>query len=194
MRYPLDIITPPSVYWNSFLLLYKDLEETFRFVTPTKEHFSVYSFRYYDLLLRAATEFESICKDKLVELKLSNKGSDAFNIIDYHLLNAHFQQKPSGIRVGFLFSDPLFVHPLENWSTTHSLPWYQQYNEVKHNRANLFKNANLSNVLDAIGALFIMIERSALCPKGKLAVMQSSDAVLMRNHPEWPVIIQKLYK
>lgn len=105
------IIKPQSVY-NSFKMLYKDLEESFGFVNPSKEQLKVHSFRFYELLVRACTEFESLCKDKVSESKLPKNKPDEFNIIDFYLLNAHFQNKPSRTSVGFTFSDPIFVRPL----------------------------------------------------------------------------------
>ena len=40
----------------------RDLNEIFDFVEPSNDNTSVYSHRIYELLLRAATEFESNCK------------------------------------------------------------------------------------------------------------------------------------
>jgi hypothetical protein len=188
------IIKPQSVYWNSFKMLYKDLEESFRFVNPSKEQLKVHSFRFYELLVRACTEFESLCKDKVSELKLSKNKSDDFNIIDFHLLNAHFENKPSRISVGFTFSDPLFVRPLEGWNASHSLGWYQAYNNVKHNRVGQFELANMENVLNSIAALFIIIERCKLCPDGNLSFYQSESGHQKAFcHDTWPVVLIKEY-
>lgn len=70
MKFP-DRVPQSTPYWENFKLLLFDLEETFRYVQPIDEHMRVYSLRYYELLLRASTEFESACKDKLIELKLT---------------------------------------------------------------------------------------------------------------------------
>jgi len=188
-------IKSPSVYWSSFKLLYDDLEDSFRYVNPTNDHFKVYSLRFYELLIRASTEFESICKDKVEELKLSKKKREAFDIKDYYLLNAHFKNKPSGISIGFVFSDPLFVKPLEEWSRAHTLTWYKAYNTVKHNRAKDFHLANLENVLMSIAALFIIIERCGLCPRGNFAYLEASGTYgKISSNDVWPVVMRKEYK
>lgn len=51
--------------------------------------------------------------------------------------------------------------PFSTWCTsnpTKSLPWYDAYNSVKHNRSDNIKNANLEHLLDAISAIHILLE------------------------------------
>ncbi len=190
----LKLIKSPSIYWNSFKLLYDDLEDSFRFVNPTEAHLTVYSLRFYELLIRASTEFESICKDKIEEYTLSTKKREDLNIKDYHLLNAHQENKPSRISIGYIFSEPLFVKPLENWSTSHSLDWYQDYNSVKHNRVKDFHLASLQNVLKSIAALFIIIERFDLCPKGHISYLEAEENLgIISSNDVWPVVMLKDY-
>lgn len=185
-------ITTPNVYWRNFLMLCDDLEESFRYVQPSTQHLQVYSLRYYELLLRACTEFESLCKEKIVEFKLSTKAEDKMSIHDYSSLNSHFENKPCKMGVGYYFEEPYFVYPLKEWEKTGSLTWYGDYNKVKHNRAKKFRLANLENVLLAVGGLFILLERSKLCPQGKLAYMPNdSQYERLRSHPDWPVILSK---
>lgn len=184
------IVSTPSIYWNSFKLLYKDLEDSFRYVNPTQDHIKVYSLRYYELLIRACTEFESICKELVVEHKLSKKNAKEFSIKEYYLLNSHYENKPCETLVGYILSDPFFTLPLDEWREGHTLSWYKDYNKVKHNKSNEFQLANLENVLKAIGALFIMIERAKLCPRGELS-FHSQNTVL--SHPDWPVVLKKEY-
>ena len=189
------LIKAPSIYWSSFKLLYDDLEDSFRFVNPTEDHLSVYSLRFYELLIRASTEFESICKDKVEEFNLSKKKRKDFDIKDYHLLNAHFDNKPSAISIGFVFSDPLFVKPLEGWKIDHSLDWYKAYNTVKHNRVKDFHLANLENVLKGMAALFIIIERCGLCPRGHFSYMEASNEYgKVSSNEVWPVVMRKDYE
>ncbi len=45
-------------------MLHNDLEESLRYVNPSAEHFKVYSLRFYELLIRASTEFESVSKEE----------------------------------------------------------------------------------------------------------------------------------
>ncbi|HRK54393.1 MAG TPA: hypothetical protein PK185_10805 [Cyclobacteriaceae bacterium] len=188
-------IKSPSIYWSSFKLLYDDLEDSFRFVNPTENHFTVYSLRFYELLIRASTEFESICKDKVEEFGLSTKKSRDYNIEDYYLLNAHFAGKPGRISIGYIFSEPLFVTPLEGWNSSHSLDWYTSYNSVKHNRVKDFHLASLENVLKSIAALFIIIECCELCPRGHFSYLEANENYgKISSNDVWPVVMRKDYE
>ena len=136
---------------------------------PVEDNLPVYSLRYYELLLRASTEFESVCKNEIANRTLSNKSAKDLNIEDYFKLEEFFRKnnpsKPgeapvhqlAAWKVGFLFDPIIYRQPLIPWKTTHVLPWYQSYNKVKHNRQQEYQRASLENVLDAIGGLFIVL-------------------------------------
>jgi hypothetical protein len=51
--------------YQSFELLVEDLHAVFENVAPVAAHDGVYSHRIYEILLRACTEFESVCKELL---------------------------------------------------------------------------------------------------------------------------------
>ena len=158
----LDTVPRSTPYWENFKLLLSDLEETFRYVHPLNEHLGVYSLRYYELLLRASTEFESACKDKVIELHLSNADPKNFTIKHYHLLAEPLELSQYAVIYNF---QPLYViEPFAEWKTSHLLSWYQEYNTVKHNRNSEFKRANLANVLNSMAAIFIVISKGGLCP------------------------------
>src|SRR5688500_5461239 len=125
------MIKPTSSYWESSKVLYQALEDSFRHVNPVPEHFTVSSLRYYDLLLRAGTDFASLSRLKLIELRLSHKHPDDFNITDYFLLAKPLEI--TGYAVGYPFDPIQFREPLKNWKNSHKLGWYRDYNTVKHN-------------------------------------------------------------
>jgi len=190
----IDIVKPPATHWLSFLTLYKDLEDSIRYVHPAEDNYKVYSLRFYELLLRAATEFESICKEKIIELNLNKKANYKYGIKDYFLLNKHFDYKLAKVRVGFLFPKVKFIQPLKNWKEKHILEWYQAYNEVKHNRNTKFAQANLENVLHGIGSIFILLDAFKLCPDGKFSYLSTESKPLrIKSNNEWPVVLYKEY-
>lgn len=152
--------------WREFELLYSDLEESFRYIQPVKENFNVYSLRFYELLLRAATEFENICKSEIVRNRLSNKKTDELKINDFYILENHLKSISNNggpIRqlikweVGFYFDPIIYRQPLKEWKRNATIPWYKEYNKVKHNRKLDFSKANLGNVLDGIASVFILL-------------------------------------
>lgn len=152
-------------FWSALSTIYADLESTFRYIHPVSDHLHVYSLRYYELLLRTATEFESVCKTEIINNRLSRKNIKDLNIEDFFKLEEHFKSLPiegpkkqlANWKVGYFFDPILYRQPLLPWKTTHILPWYRAYNEVKHNRQLNYKKANLENVLDAIASLFLIL-------------------------------------
>lgn len=168
-------------------MLYRDVEKSFEYVQPTDVHLKVYSLKYYEYLLRACTEFESVCKSELFRAGLAKDG-DWLNVKDYAKLETHYERKLSSYEVGFRFETIYFVRPLAPWSNNDSLSWYQSYNSVKHNRAAELSNASLENVLHALAGLFVVLLAAKLCPQGNLA-FGTND--LLHSHKEWPVVIRK---
>jgi hypothetical protein len=170
-----EAVPQSTPYWENFKLLLSDLEETFRYVQPLEKHLSVYSLRYYELLLRASTEFESACKEKLIELKLSSVDPKQFNIKEYHKLAEPLELSQYSVIYNF---QPLYgVEPFEEWKASHALSWYQEYNAVKHNRNSEFEKANLANVLSSIAAVFIVITKARLCPMDESKWLRSYGMV-----------------
>ncbi len=81
-----------GTFWSALSTIYSDLEDTFRYTHPTIEHLNVYSLRYYELLLRAATEFESLCKSEIIRYKLSKKNMKDLNIVDFFKLEDYLKK------------------------------------------------------------------------------------------------------
>jgi hypothetical protein len=118
-----------GTFWSAFMNLFSDLENTFRFFEPVTEHLSVYSLRYYELLLRAATEFESVCKNEILRNSLCSKKRERLNIEDYYKLEQHLKglSKDTPVRqlanwkIGLHFDPILYRQPLSNWKFDHKL-------------------------------------------------------------------------
>src|SRR5690606_24423386 len=47
--------------------------------------------------------------------------------------------------------------PFGAWKTTHRLPWYVDYNKVKHDREIEFRRATLGNLVDAMSAVYVLL-------------------------------------
>jgi len=180
-------VNTPSPHWQYFKMLYQDIEKSFEYVHPTAEHFKVYSLRHYEYLLRACTEFESVCKGEMIKNNLAKSGAH-LSIKDYSTLETHYKRKLSSYEVGFRFDTIYFIRPLAPWATNASLSWYQSYNSVKHHREAELSHASLENVLHALGGLFVVLLAAKLCPPSNLAF---GDNQLLRWNEEWPVLIRK---
>ena len=151
-------------YETAFRLIILDFKEILNYIEPVNSNFVTYSHRIYELFLRTCTEFESICKDMLIE-KEYEKDISKCNIKDYKKL---FNPKYF-FKVSLLYWNPnsLIIEPFKEWNIQDTLFWYQAYNSVKHNRNNNFAEANLRNLVYSIGALFTMLRINS-CLYGSL--------------------------
>lgn len=135
------------------MILY-DVHELFNYVEPCDANEKVYSHRLYELLLRAATEFETNCKAILEANHYSS--SRNLNITDYYKLNR--ATKLADYKIVFhCWQDAHEWKPFDEWNVGHSLSWYHAYNQVKHNRLQNFSEANLENVMNAVASLICIL-------------------------------------
>lgn len=155
---------PPAAgpYIAAFKFLQEDFRRVGEYIALTDDNLGAYSHRLFEILLRSCTEFESLCKDLLVERGYSKPARD-MNITDYRSLEGpwHFES----ISVGVLtwLPEAAYVSPFQGWSSAQPpLPWYASYNQVKHNRHNAFAQASLANVRDAIAGQFALMAEVSL--------------------------------
>ncbi len=133
-----------------------DFRRCLEFVEPVDAHDAVYSHRMYELLLRGATEFESVAKSIIV--LGGNSLTTNANIYEYRDKLKHL--KPDDVEVGALFWQPTvrYFAPFRGWMTsTPPLAWYGDYNSVKHSRRSAFSKASLSNAVQAGCGVFALL-------------------------------------
>ena len=151
-----------NAYTRSFDVLLSDFERLTEFVEPNASNSDTYSFRIYELILRACTEFESICKELLVEGSY-DKLPKHMDINDYKTLESSLFLE--SIKVSLVVWSPEndFIQPFDGWSTNKPpLDWYEQYNVIKHNRNREFARANLGNLRYSICGLFCCLVKAGV--------------------------------
>ena len=89
---------PAGPYLAAFRLLQEDFRRLGEYVELNDANLSTFSHRLYELLLRSCTEFESLCKELLVD-RLYPKKPHEMNILDYKTLEGpwHFESKCVGV-------------------------------------------------------------------------------------------------
>ena len=128
----------------------------FYYIEPCDNNKSTYSHRIYELFLRTCTEIEANFKG-ILSTNLYKKQGD-FKMRDYFKVEDF--SKLSEYEITFeRWKEQYALRPFEQWNSTtyQSLPWYQAYNNVKHNRYNNFTDANFDNLMNSIGALLIVL-------------------------------------
>jgi hypothetical protein len=145
--------SPPPRYWNYYLALESDVTRLSRFVEFTDDNFAAYSMEMVKILLSAGSEVDVVAK-KLC--KVAKPDSKASNIEHYRkILSTRFETLPE-----FQVSIPrygLTLTPWENWQNKKNPNWWKEHNAVKHERHDSYKLANLSNVLNTMAGLLVLI-------------------------------------
>jgi hypothetical protein len=153
------------VYWNYFIALEKDIDNITRYVEFNHDNEATYSIEFAKLLMAASSEVDVIMKDICTIYNMKNDCISNYrkciqkNIPDM-IEEEYFIERYS-----------INCKPWGNWNqsvinklTTHSEKfdrdklnpdWWNSYNNVKHHRNTFFREANLINTLNAVGALLI---------------------------------------
>lgn len=164
-------------------LIITDLYTLFNYVEPCDDNFCVYSHRIYELFLRTATEFETNCKGILEANNYSIERNMTMN--DYFKISS--AAKLSGYSVLFhRWATRHEFKPFSSWNTcTYSpLDWYKDYNDVKHNRLDNFRKANLNNLMNAISALLCILHAQvggmmhSACYEGNSSIPQTQRELM----------------
>lgn len=141
------------IHWNYFLALDDDAAKFSRYVEFSGSNFKTYSIELARILMAASSEVDVVAKLLCKKID-SNKKAD--NITNYRktIMGAFPRVATFKMlipRFGLSFT------PWKNWKSGKSPDWWQDYNSVKHNRNINYEKANLSNVLNSIAALFILL-------------------------------------
>jgi hypothetical protein len=147
------VYTRSKVHWNFFTALEQDVETLARFVEPVQQNDKTYSLEMCRILFAAAAECEVVLKEIA---KLFSCPSDRYDIKD--LQRAIMQHMPDlAAEKVFIKRYGLELDPWKNWRSSQTPDWWTGYNKVKHQRLNNYDEGNLTNALNAVGALKIAV-------------------------------------
>jgi len=140
-------------YWNYFLILESDLVTLSRFVEFTTANFKTHSIEMVHLLLTAASEVDVVIKQLCKRVSPTEPAND---MNDYRKILQREYPDLAKMKV-CLPRFGLELRPWKNWQQDKSPDWWSDHNKVKHQRGEHFNRANLKNVLDTIGGLFLVL-------------------------------------
>lgn len=134
------------------------LDELFNYIEPSIVNFSSFGHKIRELLILACTEVEYLLLKMLTENGYPQK--KIFQTTDYIECKNILKLDCFEVELS-QYSDLKIFKPFADWDRskpTKSLPWYDAYNSVKHNRGDNITQANLEHLLDAISAIHILLE------------------------------------
>jgi hypothetical protein len=154
------LTTYGEVYTQSVVAaasLFAEFADLFRYVEPATPNLVAYGHRFRELVILACTEVEACWRGALKSNSPSGR-SDRYTTADYVRLHAPMRLGEWVVTLDDYPSVPKLA-PFASWTVTHatqSLPWYDAYNAIKHDREGAFSRATLGTVVDAMAAVFVM--------------------------------------
>jgi hypothetical protein len=80
-----------------------------------------------------------------------------FRIRDYYKINTASKLSEYQLKLRAWSPDEKSITPFSEWNNSHSLTWYQNYNDSKHDRNRNFHLANLENLIKAVAGVFAIL-------------------------------------
>ena len=154
-----------QLFWNAYKRLEKEVLALSEIIHFDDQQKGVYSARIGDLLVRTSIEIEALSK-VLFESVGGVKPDGRFMYFDTDCLALLEQKWKIGSKTVFV-SSPYFYFDDDNLRTIRPLKkaaiigeksskWKRAYQAVKHDRVNNLHLGNVENLLNALGALFIL--------------------------------------
>jgi hypothetical protein len=155
-------------------LLTKDMCEVFETLEPIPGNRPAHGHRIRQLLLLACMEVESAWS---AVLRVNGHPGERWTTRDYVKLLKPMRLDAYSVRLS-RYPDWPELRPFRGWDplrATKSLPWYEAYNESKHNREVNLDKATLGHMIDAVAAAFIMLNSQFGTPVFPGGALKTAD-------------------
>ncbi|MFN8673464.1 MAG: hypothetical protein U0457_15440 [Candidatus Sericytochromatia bacterium] len=185
---------------SSYNLLKNDLRQIFEFIEPDPINETAFSHRTFELLLRACTEVESLCKQIF---ERNGHSLNHANIIRYSDLEGAMKLSEYKVKsYGFIY--PIFS-PFESFNdpikVNRSPQWYKDYNSVKHNRFTNFSKCSLKNVIYSVGGVYVLLvamygigfDHNLKYSYNLARMVDTPSFFRVLDYPQWPISEQYNY-
>jgi hypothetical protein len=139
--------------------LFDDLLSIFRVVHPAMNNLKAYGGAIRDIIILASTEVEAQWKGVLEANGVTPRNGSHFNTSDYVRLLPVMRLNEYEVAL-IRYPRITATTPFMEWDAskpTQSLPWYDAYNHVKHDRETKFEDASLSHAIEAVAACVVML-------------------------------------
>lgn len=150
------------LHWN----MYKNLEQEFLSLAEAvhidDKQVNVFSLKIAELLIRAATEIESIAKDLYIAVSNQPVGRGTYfdtDCLKYLNEKWHLEKRVIYVNCHFVYfedeSNKMFA-PLKKASVQGACDWKKAYQAVKHNGRMSIEKGSLKNFMKALAALYLL--------------------------------------
>ena len=185
----MDVLEFRKLYWNYYLQLESDFFSYSPYCEIDTANDNAFSIKYLQLLLSVCGEIDSICKTFCKTLD-GSLDTDNAGILEYIpvLLRNYPTFAGETVRVlGYHYRE---MQPWKSIVKGYVPNWWSRYNAVKHHRDEKenYKHANQKNAIEALSALYILIEYWA----AKNFVVSKEEAFSRRGIEPSDRVMQRL--
>jgi hypothetical protein len=142
---------------NALRPLVEKLDEILVFIEPDANNLNCYGHKTRELLILACTEVENQWKFYMSKAQ-AQPARRNFTTVDYVRLVDRLYLREYQIKSKSHSQIPS-IRPFENWNaaaSTASIPWYDAYNQTKHDRDQHFNQATLLHCLHSVAAAIVL--------------------------------------
>ncbi len=139
-------------------LLLERLDDLFLYIEPTSDSLATFSHKTRELLILACTDVENSWASYLADASVVPSSGSRFTTNDYVRLHQrlHLAEYRLSLKAHASVPPSQPFHGWNNANPTRSLPWYNAYNQTKHDRQAHFDKATLRHCIDAVAASLIL--------------------------------------
>jgi hypothetical protein len=139
-------------HWKYFLMLEKELIDALEYVELSEKNFNTFSNRFNKLLLSIGSEVDVTLKVLCKKFKAPQKESKIGNYRSVIL-----KEKPGFPNIEIEILNFRKIKPWESWREGKNPSWWEDYNNLKHERDTYFEKGNLENVVLSLGGLYVVL-------------------------------------
>jgi len=145
-------------YIRQLEIIFDELTNVFKVIEPSSDNMNVYGNALRNIIILSCTEIDAMLRNILKSNGYKN-ANDNYSTNDYIKLKDILKINEYELSLDFFESLGPYS-PFKEWdkhNPTTSIPWYDAYNKIKHNRDQNFAFASLSNAINSIVAFAIVL-------------------------------------
>ena len=151
---------PTNIIVRKYIKTENDLNDVLKTVPYCKEHALVWSPALSTVIMEACSILDSLWKYEAKQSPFVKKNK--LNIKDYYNYSG---KKIASKRVIFWRHETELIYPFHNWNGVKymKLPWWDAYNNLKHDLVQNVRQSTLVNAVYSIAGLFTAIITCEYC-------------------------------
>lgn len=171
---------------NQLSILIRELKLAMEYIHPSQQNLVNFGHHSRNILLLASMDFENECRGVLQANGYAG-ANNRFTTNDYSKVSSPLRLEEYEVT---LTHYPTLgpIRPFATWNTaspTQSLPWYDAYNQCKHDREANFYQGNLNNAINAVCSVAIILAAQYRIIKSWRD--QIGEFFTFTSHPTWEV-------